>query len=165
MDKIILILIGLCCLPVLCFAQDRYAIYYKFKPQVNLSLEVPEDFLLQRSFDRRIKEGVAVDSTDLPVSQLYADSIAALVEEVNYHSKWMNASIVVATQEQAGEISLLPFVDKVELVAMGYDPPGEIGKKETYKIPVHLRIKSKKENTYDFQNDILGIPAMHQEGF
>lgn len=165
MDKVILIFIGLCCLPAWSFAQDRYAVYYKFKPQTDYILEAPEEYLSQRAIERRIKEGVAVDSTDLPVSKLYADSVSALVEEVNYHSKWMNASIVVATQEQVGEVSLLPFVSKVELVAVGFYAPDQNGKKEIHKIPVHLRIKSNKESSYDFQNDILGIPAMHNEGF
>src|SRR5690606_18064341 len=39
------------------------------------------------------------------------------------------------------------------------------GKKETFRIPVSIRLKSKTTETYEFQNEILGIPDMHEAGF
>lgn len=167
MDKnlLILIFLGLFSLPVTIFGQDRYAIHYKYKPQTFFSLESAEEFILQRAIDRRVKEGIAVDSTDLPVSPIYVKTISPLVEKVNFHTKWMNASLVVATQDQVKNIEKLPFIEKVELVAKSFYSSSQSGKKESGITPVHLRIKSKKSNSFDFQNDILGIPAMHEEGF
>src|SRR5690554_3268546 len=161
----ILILGALLALPILTMAQDRYAIHYKYKPQSQYSLESPGEFLLEKALDRRIREGIAMDSTDLPVSRKYVELVSALVEGVPYHSKWLNASLVVATEDQVQEINKLPFVKGTELVGRGFYSQVLDGKKESRKIPVSFRIKSKKEDAYEFQNDILGIPAMHTEGY
>jgi subtilisin family serine protease len=77
----------------------------------------------------------------------------------------LNASVVVASQEQIAKVATLPFVEKVELVAMGFHATGQTGKKESFQAPRNLGLDSKKERSYDFQNDLLGIPAMHEEGF
>lgn len=146
-------------------AQDRYAVHYHYKPQTNHSLNAPEDFLLEKALARRAKEGVAVDSTDLPVSPQYIARLLPLVSKVQYHSKWLNASIVVATAEQIDEVAALPFVHKTELVARGFYMDTYGGKKESLKIPVSFRVKSKRVEAYDFQNEILGIQEMHGEGF
>lgn len=167
MDRAIFVplLIWLFFLPILTFSQDRFAVHYKYKPQASYSFGAPEEFLLQRAIDRRIKEGVAVDSTDLPVSEKYQNMVTSMVEKVNYHSKWMNASVVVATQEQITEVANLPFIEKVELVAKGFNSTDQNGKKESFRIPINLKVGSNKSYAYDFQNDILGIPDMHEEGF
>lgn len=147
------------------YAQDRYAIHYRYKPQTNDSLDLPEELLLEKALTRRTREGVAVDSTDLPVSPRYIDQLMPLVDKVQYHSKWLNASVVVATAAQMAEIAALPFVEKTALVARGFYADTHGGKKESLRIPVSFRLKSKKIEAYGFQNEILGIPTMHEEGF
>lgn len=147
------------------YAQDRYAVHYHYKPQINYSLDVPEDFLLEKALNRRTKEGVAMDSTDLPVSLKYVDQVIPLVNAVQYHSKWLNASVVVATAEQMEEVAALPFVRKTVLVARGFYADTYDGKKENLRIPVSIRLRPKTAETYSFQNEILGIPAMHEAGF
>lgn len=146
-------------------AQDRYSIIYKYKPQDSYSLEQPQAFFTEKAIDRRIKEKMAFDSTDLPVSEKYIRQIQKEVEQVQYHSKWLNSSIVVATEEQVADIQELPFVEKVELVARGFYDDGHSAKKESLKIPLRFNFKKKAERAYEFQNELLGIPAMHREGY
>lgn len=157
-----MLLIGL---PFLALGQDRYALHYKFKPQTVFSLDTPEEFLLPRALDRRTREGISADSLDLPVSPKYVEIITAMVEGIHYHSKWQNASVVVATKEQVNQIRDLPFIQRVDLVAKGFYPIGESGKKEVSGSPLNLKFGSRNTNAYDFQNDILGIPDMHAGGF
>ncbi|HLW18822.1 MAG TPA: S8 family serine peptidase [Cyclobacteriaceae bacterium] len=159
------VLVGVLLLPTLAMAQDRYAVHYKYKPQSQYSLELPGEFMLEKALGRRIKERVELDSTDLPVSPKYVETVLPLVEKVHYHSKWLNASIVVATEDQIKEISKLPFVQYTELVGRGFYSQVLDGKKESMRIPVSFRTKSKKADAYDFQNDLLGIPQMHEEGY
>lgn len=147
------------------YAQDRYAVHYQYKPQTGYSLDAPEDLLLEKALVRRMKEGVAVDSTDLPVSPKYVAELASLVDRIEYHSKWLNATVVVATEEQMDEVAALPFVHKTALVARGFYADTYGGRKESLKIPISFKVKSKKVEAYDFQNEILGLPAMHEEGF
>ena len=161
-----LVILGvLLILPLFAMAQDRYAVHYKYKPQSQYSLEVPGELMLTKALDRRIREGIGLDSADLPVSPKYIEQVSTLVEEVHYHSKWLNASIVVATEDQVQELDALPFVQRTELVGRGYYSQELDGKKESPRIPASFRLKSKKSDAYDFQNEILGIPAMHEEGY
>src|SRR5690606_2158979 len=147
------------------YAQDRYAIHYRYKPQTTFSLDAPEQLLLEKSLDRRMREGVRVDSMDLPVSPKYIEAITPLVNKIQYHSKWLNASVVVATEAQMAKIAGLPFVRETVLVGRGFYADTYDGKKESLRIPVSVRLKSKRTESYDFQNEILGIPAMHEAGF
>ncbi len=153
-------------LPFMAAGQDRYALHYKFKPQSSFTLDAPHDYLLPRSLDRRIREGIPADSLDLPVSAKYVDVITDMVEQVYYHSKWQNASIVVATEEQINIIKELPFIHGVELVARGYyNKTGSSGKKEAFASPLNVKSEPVNSTAYEFQNDILGIPDMHASGF
>lgn len=157
-------------------AQDRFVIFYKFKPQVDLSLDNPESFLTERALLRRQREAVPVDSTDLPVSLQYVETIQENSLAVLYHTKWLNASVVVLDQDQIEAVSSLPFVEKVELVGYGYNPPplnerraiGSILNSKfsfnTERRKAAIMLKSMELPT-DFQNELLGIDLMHEEGF
>lgn len=160
----ILILIGFFSFTESILAQDRYAIHYFYKPQTRFTIDSPSDFISQRAIDRRIKEEIPMDSTDLPVSQKYVEATTPLVESIYYHSKWLNASVVVATEEQVEELAELPYIEKVERIGNSFYPAGQQGKMETTS-PIKFRIRSKNSKAYEFQNDLLGIPAMHREGF
>src|SRR5690606_19385925 len=90
------------------FAQDRYAIHYRYKPQTDYHLDVPEELMLAKAVNRRLREGVSLDSTDLPVSPKYIEELKPLVSKIQYPSKWLNASVVVATAEQIAFLEALP---------------------------------------------------------
>lgn len=156
-------------------AQDRYAVFYKYKPQSDFSLENPSEFLTSRALQRRVREGVSPDSTDLPVSEVYINEVKELAVYVLYQSKWLNASLVVADLEGVASIQELPFVEKVEYVGKGYisQPNGRIApplleKKIRKFIPLDepkSRTFATEELPTDFQNSLLGIDKMHEEGF
>ncbi|WP_215226102.1 S8 family peptidase [Echinicola shivajiensis] len=150
------------------YGQDRYVVKYKYKPQTGYSLERPEEFLTQKALDRRSREGILADSTDLPVSQKYVESVAGIVEEVIYNSKWFNASVVIASEDQVEILKTLDFVaeDGVELIAKNYYSNGSNGRSNILKLPVNIQVRTKgsSEDDYAFQNSILGLPEMHAEG-
>jgi len=154
-------------------AQDRYAVFFKYKPQETYSLTQPGQFLTQKAIARRNREGVLPDSLDLPVSQKYIDELVEEVDYILYPSKWMNALLLVTDELRALQIELLPFVDRVEMVGLGYTPSPNArdGKKMfgTVNLKIDLHWNNRKlaenENPYDFQNSLLRIPEMHEEGF
>lgn len=155
------------------FGQDRYAVFYTFKGQNNFSLERGQDYLSEAAMERRSKEQIALDSLDLPVSDVYAQKLRPLCEKILYHSKWLNASLVVAQEAQVSEIEQLDFVEQVVYVAKGgLSTPGgrikpdrqEDRKFSTFPMTAYpttenLRVVS------EFQNSLLGIERMHEEGF
>jgi subtilisin family serine protease len=152
-------------------AQDRYAVFFKFKPQNEYSLASPSKFLTQKAIQRRAREKFVVDSLDLPVATAYLQGISAYSQELLYASKWLNAAVVVTDAAGKKNLEALPFVQKVEWVAKGFisksgnrtapEIPGKPTKNQKWAIEESYR----EAAAYDFQNELLGIPAMHQAGF
>ncbi|GAA0877135.1 S8 family serine peptidase [Algoriphagus jejuensis] len=157
-------------------AQDRYAVYFKYKPQTEFSLLNPQEFLTQKALDRRTREGVRTDSLDLPVAAKYLDQLALLSDYLLYSSKWMNAAVLVTDKSRADQIGTFPFVEKVELVAKNFlaNPTASTGERSrasalnennTNLPKLNNRELTVAENSYDFQNKLIGIDVMHAEGF
>ncbi|MFO7822495.1 MAG: S8 family serine peptidase [Cyclobacterium sp.] len=147
-------------------AQDRYAIHYKYKPTTEYSLDSPEELMTAAALLRRSREKLAVDSTDLPVSAQYIPLIAKEVDQVIYHSKWMNASIVHADENTADRLRQLDFVENVILVARGGLRNEHEGSQALHeKFPSKLESFTPENRAFEFQNNILGIPEMHRAGF
>jgi len=152
-------------------AQDRYAVFFKFKPQNEYSLASPSKFLTQKAIQRRAREKVAVDSLDLPVTAAYLQGISAYTQELLYASKWLNAAVVVTDAAGKKNMEALPFVQKVEWVAKGFisrtgnRTAPEISQKPTKNQKWAIEESYREVAAYDFQNELLGIPAMHQAGF
>ena len=150
-------------------AQDRYAVFFKFKPQKEYSLGSPSKFLTEKAIQRRAREKFPIDSLDLPVTASYIQGISLLSQELLYVSKWLNAAIVVTDAEGKKKMEGLPFVQKVDWVAKGF-----ISRTGNRNSPEVSSAQPKKwvleqcyrqAAAYDFQNELLGIPAMHQAGF
>lgn len=167
---------GLVCMSLSAQAQDRYAVYFKYKPQTVYSLQKPQEFLTQKALDRRSREGIQADSLDLPVSQKYLDEVAKSATYVLYTSKWMNAAVLVADKSAATAMEALPFVSKVELTGIGFLPKPNA--RMRYKVfasatlatncedpKLNTRELDVQANSYDFQNQLIGIDKMHQEGY
>lgn len=149
-------------------AQDRYAIHYKYKPQDLYTLENPNEFLTEASIARRLKQGIGLDSLDLPVSPKYIDLIQPLVQSVYYHSHWLNASVVVAHSEEVDVIQSLDFVDTVVYIARGFVEDTSSSNRINGKAGLKANSNKKSassEAPFDYQNNLLGIEEMHQFGF
>jgi subtilisin family serine protease len=150
-------------------AQDRYAVFFKFKPQKEYALASPSKFLTEKAIQRRAREKFAVDSLDLPVTDAYLQGISAYSQELLYASKWLNAAVVVTDAEGKKKMEGLPFVQKVEWVAKGFI--SRSGNRNSTGViastPKKWAIEEsyREAAAYDFQNELLGIPAMHQAGF
>jgi len=54
---------------------SRYIIRFKDKGTNPYSLANPSQYLTARSIQRRTRYGIAIDSTDLPITPRYIDSI------------------------------------------------------------------------------------------
>jgi len=109
---------------ILCFqiglvAQDASTTYWvklKDKKGSPFQISQPEAFLSQRSIDRRRKQLISIDETDLPVSPVYLDNLKKLGAEVVYTSKWLNgATVRILDTTLTKTIRDLPFVQSVQL--------------------------------------------------
>lgn len=95
----------------------KYRVYLKNKGYSNYRLDKPEAFLSAKAIERRQRQGIAIDSTDLPVSQAYIGVIEQNGGNVVTKGKWNNfVTVSVIDTLVAGQIAELPFVKSVELV-------------------------------------------------
>lgn len=94
-------------------AQDslRYHIDLKDKVATEYSLKHPEKFLSSKALQRRQKQNLQVDSTDLPVPEAYIKAIRQTGVKVLVTSKWENF-VTVSCNDTAliDKIRALPFV-------------------------------------------------------
>ena len=95
------------------YAQDtlRYHIDLRDKAATNFSLKHPEKFLSAKALQRRERQRLKVDSTDLPVPQAYINAIQRTGVKVLVTSKWENF-VTVSCNDTAviEQIKRLPFV-------------------------------------------------------
>lgn len=99
---------------------SRYIIRFKDKGVNPYSFNNPSAYLSQRAIDRRTSYSIAIDSTDLPVTPRYIDSVrlAGPVTILNA-SKWLNAVSIQTTDNAAlAKINSFPFVQSVSGIAL-----------------------------------------------
>lgn len=130
MRSIILILTILATAVNNCWAQDRakkvrnkeypsyiYRVTLHDKQNTPYSLERPTRFLSKRAVERRKRQGLPLDTTDLPVSPKYVRQIESLKTTVVGTSRWNNT--VLAQMKDTSElqrIRQLPCVKDCHLV-------------------------------------------------
>ncbi len=87
----------------------RYIIKLKNKSNNSFSINDPTQYLSARAIEHRIRYNIAIDSTDLPVTASYLDSIrlAGAVTILNT-SKWLN-QVAIQTSDAAALIKINNF--------------------------------------------------------
>ena len=95
----------------------KYRICLKDKAATEYRLDKPEAYLSAKAIERRKRQGLAIDSTDLPVCAQYVDAIRQKGVHVVLTGKWENF-VTVSCNDTAtiGRIASLPFVRSVEKV-------------------------------------------------
>lgn len=95
----------------------KYRVMLTDKRATAYSLDHPEQFLTERALERRRRQGIAVDSTDLPVCSAYVDSLKAVGAKIEAQSRWLNFVTVACSEpRQIEAIAAMPFVKSVQKV-------------------------------------------------
>lgn len=95
------------------FAQNTfYVVKFKDKIGTPFSISQPLQFLSQRAIDRRQRQRLPIDETDLPITPRYIDSIRLLGNVIIINqSKWLNQVCISTTDQTALEkINQFSFV-------------------------------------------------------
>jgi hypothetical protein len=95
--------------------KSYFWVQLKDKKGTPFQISNPEAFLSQRAISRRIRQHIAIDETDLPVSPVYLDTLKKRGLEIFHTSKWLNGVTVrIADTSQIRKIAALPFVASVQ---------------------------------------------------
>src|ERR1035437_3493324 len=130
----------------------RYFIQFTDKGNNTYDLSHPDSFLTARAILRRTNQGIGYDSLDLPVTQMYIDSVAARGASILFPTKWLNGVTVTITDTNVlNAVLALPFVyqatnpvGRKREQGMRYEPIGLIQTESLLSIsnPSNQRIKS-----------------------
>jgi len=113
-----LIIIVLLSLSFCGVAQNKYWVYLTDKDTVGYN---PYSFLDQKAIDRRIQNDIPVfDISDVPVNQIYVNTLSEMSDSIAFASRWFNAVCLYADNQQINKISVLPFVREIEQAASGF---------------------------------------------
>ncbi|MDP2335508.1 MAG: S8 family serine peptidase [Bacteroidota bacterium] len=96
--------------------KSYYWVQLKDKKGTPYQISHPESFLSQRAINRRIRQHIVLDETDLPVSPVYMDSLKKRGLDIFHTSKWLNgATVRTADTALIRKIAGLSFVVSVQL--------------------------------------------------
>ncbi|HRP55780.1 S8 family serine peptidase [Agriterribacter sp.] len=101
------------------YTQSRYIIVLNNKNNNPYTLNDPSQYLSPKAIERRTRQQIAIDSSDLPVNPAYLDSIrsAGSLNILNV-SKWLNQVLIQTTNPSAlSNISSFSFVQSVSAIA------------------------------------------------
>ena len=99
-----------------CFASNaqytRQVVQLRNKTFTTGTLSNPATYLTARAIQRRTRYGIAIDSTDLPVSQRWLDSIRSVPNvQILSVSRWLNRVLIKIPDATAiARINAFPFV-------------------------------------------------------
>ncbi len=149
-------------------AQNNYY-WIKFKNKNNnpYSLSNPSAFLSFQAIQRRTVQQLSLDSTDLPITETYIDSILPFVDELKHRLKWINAVVVkLNTLENLDSIKELSFVDSIG--GIEFFPSRALHDKfeteEAFTVDQHIIYPNKYGAAYH-QINMLNADLLHQMGY
>ncbi|MBQ8501964.1 MAG: S8 family serine peptidase [Bacteroides sp.] len=119
MKKLFLLLACTLCVTGTWAQQDnwKYRVSLTDKAETVYSLDKPEEFLSAKAIERRKRQNLPIDSTDLPVCSRYVDAICRQGVKVVVTGKWDNFVTVSCRDTSLMErIAALPFVKQIEKV-------------------------------------------------
>ena len=96
----------------------NYIVKFTDKNGTPFSIDNPEEFLSTKAIERRNKQGIAIDETDLPINPEYAQAIIDAGAQVRNRLKWFNSvSVEIPDISVFNQITALAFVSEVKLVS------------------------------------------------
>ena len=92
----------------------KYLLILKDKSNSPFYINSPLVYLSQKAIDRRFKQGIPINISDLPPNPNYILAVKETGATVIYRSRWMNALLIEATEIQKNAILNLSFVKGIE---------------------------------------------------
>lgn len=129
-------------------------------------LRTPFVELSQKSLYRRESQGIALDSTDNPLSKSYVNAIQAKGYPIVCKSRWFNTVVISAADSSCIDtLKTLPFVKEIRLVWVnpksGKADPIKVSKKKDK----YLVDSSNFYGKAAIQVEMLGLKPLHDKGY
>jgi subtilisin family serine protease len=152
-------------------SQSFFWIGFTDKKESPYRIEQPEAFLSDRAIARRAKQGIAIDESDLPVSEKYVQQLTSMGLTVWQRSRWLNGVIVMGETQALEAVEALPCVREVEYTAPVQDvasqpTPPQLAQASAQSPVVPLPAVSKATYGASYANLVkMRGDTLHQLGF
>lgn len=147
------------------YSQSEYLVVFKDKANSTYSVNRPQEFLSERSIQRRTRQNITITERDLPPNVNYLNEIRKTGAKILYKSRWLNAVLVQTDANTLSKILQLPFVK-------GLEGAGDLRYARTNGTEATGKTRNKfatEENVNNglsqTQLEMLGADKMHQKGF
>lgn len=134
----------------------RYIVRFKNKGGSPFTIANPQAYLSQRAIDRRTRYGIAIDSTDLPVTPSYVTQVRSIPNVVLLNvSRWINGVTIQTTDAAAiTAINALPFVQTTSGIAAREQgsgrPAGGKFEEEIFSLPAYERTEGTAADYFNY---------------
>ncbi len=147
---------------------QMYRLYLKDKDldHTPFSVKRPSEFLSQRSIDRRKRQGIPVDLTDLPVAPAYEKQVTEAGIEIVGKSKWNNTLLIrIHKDKELRKLEGLEFITKRKKV---FQAPDSVSQRMRSNVRNGLNEWSQGDEFYgaaDAQLKSLNGKKLHENGY
>lgn len=94
--------------------QSFYVVTFKDKNNSSYTISKPEEFLSQKAIERRQRQKIKINSTDLPITASYKKSIEDLGIKIRLEVKWFNAIVIQTTPDMLSSLQPLSCVQSIK---------------------------------------------------
>ncbi len=140
---------------------DTYWVAFTDKKGTTGTLDNPAAYLSERALVRREKQGISLDSLDLPVSALYRDSILQMGATLVHQSRWHNGITIevndAAIIPQIKACSFVKYLERTQASTTSLRKPKFL-KNNTQTAENNLFIS-------DVFTNMLHLDSLHNRGY
>lgn len=141
-----------------------FRVQLKDKGQTGYTIDKPEEFLSKRAIERRKRQNISIDNSDLPISSAYINVIEELGCTVVAKSKWLQTVSIYCNDSLFVEkINQLDFVDSTTFAWKG-----DTARTTARELPRSKRFVEKPKSEYgygDVQIKTVNGNFLHKEGY
>lgn len=156
--KYLIVLFSICLPTIPMLAQqpvEKTWLYFTDKPHAEQALTAPQSLLSPRAIERRERQHIAIDASDVPVYDMYVQGLLELGLEVHVCSKWLNAVSVSGNKTQLTAAQNLTYIRKAAPVQR-YQIINDL------TLPINDNVLFRQSETADF-SATLGFAAAQIE--
>lgn len=144
----------------------KYRVNLKDKVGTSYSIEKPQEFLSERALERRNRQQLPIDESDLPVSQVYVKELQGTGARLVTTSKWNNTVVLeVSDTLLMNKIQEMPFVEGVKKVWTQPDSIPARNKKRKKEVSNNWKEAGHHYGKAFRQINIHGGDSLHAAGF
>lgn len=150
------------------FAEKNYKFRVSLKDKVGTaySVDKPQEFLSERALERRNRQNLPIDETDLPVSQSYIWELLGMGAKLVTTSKWNNTVVLeVMDTTLMDKVKEMPFVTEVKKVWTQPDSIPPRNKKRKKEVTNQFEEAGYHYGKAFRQINIHGGDSLHAAGF